>query len=121
MLIPTDGICIWTATHLGFGVGLGFGEADGLAERVPLGEALAWAMPDCVGSGMGGRLGPVPGWSRPSWPTIISATPARASRIGTAKPGRRRRRTDGSLAIGNEDDSERAMAVAAAALATQPA
>src|SRR5438876_9877766 len=104
MLIPTDGICICTATHFGFGVGLGFGEADGLAETpaepVELGEAVVCAMADWVGSGMGGRLWPGAGWSRSSWPTIINATPARASRIGTAKPGRRRRRTDGSLETG---------------------
>src|SRR5439155_15076132 len=125
MLIPTDGICICTATHFGFGVGLGFGEADGLAESpaepLPLGEAVACAMPDWVGSGMGGRLWPGACWSRSSWPRTISDTPARASRIGTEKPGRMRRRTDASLATGGGGESARALAIARTALAAQPA
>ena len=52
---------------------------------------------------------------------MISATPARASRTGTAKPGRRRRRTDGSLASGDGPETDQALALAEAALAASPA
>jgi trehalose 6-phosphate phosphatase len=52
---------------------------------------------------------------------MISATPARASRTGTAKPGRRRRRTDGSLATGDGPEIDQALALAEAALASSPA
>jgi len=99
-------------------VGLAVGDADGRGLR---GEGVAWATAVGVGSGMGGRLWPAPGWSRSSCPTIISATPARASRMGTAKPGRRRRRTDGSLATGDGSETDHALALAAAALAISPA
>src|SRR5436305_14056424 len=97
MLSPIEGICIWTATHFGFGVGLAVGDADG---RGLGGEGVVWATAVGVGSGMGGRLWPAPGWSRLSCPTIVSATPASASRLRTAEAVRRRRRADGSLANG---------------------
>ena len=41
--------------------------------------------------------------------------------MGTAKPGRRRRRTDGSLATGNPTEFERALAIAFVALRAEPA
>lgn len=40
--------------------------------------------------------------------------------MGTANPGRRRRRTDGSLAIGDRPEADRALALAEAALAASP-
>ena len=52
---------------------------------------------------------------------MINATPAKASRIGTAKPGRRRRRTDGSLATGGGRETDHALMLAEVALATSPA
>ena len=118
MLIATEGICIWTATHFGLGVGLAVGDADG---RAVGGEGVAWAIGVGVGSGIGGRLWPLPGWSRLSCPTMINATPARASRMGTAKPGRRRRRTDGSLATGDGAETDQALALAEEAVAASPA
>jgi len=41
--------------------------------------------------------------------------------MGTANPGRRRRRTDGSLATGDPQDSDRVLALAEAALSARPA
>ena len=52
----------------------------------------------------------------PSWPTIISATPASASTNGIARLGVRRRRTAGSLATGPRDSFDAALGTARAAL-----
>jgi len=41
--------------------------------------------------------------------------------MGTANPGRRRRRTDGSLATGDRSEADRVLALAEAALAARPA
>lgn len=99
------------------------GEADGAAD--PLGEALALgvklATGVAVGIGIPGRLAPAVGWSRSSCPTIISAAPTSASRIGTTKPGVRRRRTGGSLTTDDAARFAAGLARAGEVLATSPA
>jgi trehalose 6-phosphate phosphatase len=117
------GICICTAVRFGFGVGLAVGEAEGVGEPddipLALGESEGEGLE--VGSGMGGRVSATPGRSKPICPAIISPTPTTASRMGTASPGVRRRRTAGSLATDGGDALEEALVLARRALRRRPA